>query len=56
MHDSDHRLPFKNNVIKQLHRLTGTNQHYMVDYSTWVNGTSVVINLKILQVQFQKLI
>jgi hypothetical protein len=49
VHISDQGSHFKNSVIKELHRLMGTQAHYTVAYSPWANGTVEVVNESILR-------
>lgn len=49
VHVSDNGTYFKNNVIKELRRLTGSNHHLTVAYSPWANGTVEVVDINILR-------
>jgi hypothetical protein len=49
VHISDQGSHFKNSVIAELHRLSGSRHHYTIAYSPWSNGTVEVVNESILR-------
>jgi hypothetical protein len=49
IHVSDQGTHFKNSVIAELHRLSGSRHHYTVAYSPWSNGTVEIVNESILR-------
>jgi hypothetical protein len=49
VHISDQGSHFKNSVIAELHRMSGSRHHYTAAYSPWANGTVEIVNEAIVR-------